>query len=780
MADNTTKQRLSLIIRGAVQGVGFRPFIYRLATELDLVGWVNNSSVGVFIEVEGDKDQLDTFLRRVQTENPPRSQIQAIETQWLDLTGYKTFEIRHSVSGEKTAVVLPDLATCPDCLQDIFDPHNRRYRYPFTNCTNCGPRYTIIEALPYDRCHTTMKGFKLCPQCQAEYENPLDRRFHAQPNACPKCGPHLELWDQQGQILETHESALMATATAIREGKIVAIKGLGGFHLVVDARNTTAVQELRKRKQRPDKPFAVMYPSLNLLKEHCLVTPTEEALLNSAECPIVLLKVLSSNFRSPLTPLYKGGNIRKEGEISPAVAPNNPYLGVMLPYTPLHHLLLAELGFPIVATSGNISDEPICIDELEALQKLNQIADLFLIHNRPIFRPVDDSIVRMMGGREMVMRRARGYAPFPIMIKSSPTHSQPSILAVGGHLKNTIAIARPPQIFLSQHIGDLETPAAFEYFQQVIASLRGLYDFNPQLIARDAHPDYISSQFAQEQNLPLIKVQHHYAHVLSCMAEHGLEPPVLGVAWDGTGYGEDETIWGGEFIYVTEDHYQRVAHFRPWRLPGGEKAVKEPRRSALGLLEAINLPKTSIEKAFTPQELVLLQTILKKHLNSPLTSSVGRLFDGVASLLNIRHQASFEGQAAMELEFIIGETITDKYYDFLLSSSTPTVIDWSPIIKAILNDIFCNISLGQISVKFHNTLVKIILEIVKRFPAHQIVLTGGCFQNRYLTERAIEQLQQHHYRPYWHQSIPPNDGGIALGQVIATLSKRMYINDQEV
>ncbi|WP_013320778.1 carbamoyltransferase HypF [Gloeothece verrucosa] len=786
MADQTNRQRLSLIIRGAVQGVGFRPFIYRLATELALVGWVNNSSVGVFIEVEGNRNTLESFLERVQREKPPRSQIHTIETQWLDLSGYTTFEIRHSVSGEKTAVVLPDLATCPDCFREIFDPHNRRYRYPFTNCTNCGPRYTIIEALPYDRCNTTMKGFKMCPQCQAEYENPLDRRFHAQPNACPVCGPHLELWNLQGEVLAAGDRALIAAANAIREGKIVAIKGLGGFHLVVDARNSAAVAELRKRKGRPDKPFAVMYPGLDLVKEQCQVTPTEEELLQSAECPIVLLKFdLSPNFRSPLTPLMKGGTISSE------VAPGNPYLGVMLPYTPLHHLLMRELGFPMVATSGNVSDEPICVDELEALQKLNQIADVFLVHNRPIARPVDDSVVRTMGGREMVLRRARGYAPFPIIIPSPTPSPLTPVLAVGGHLKNTIAIARPPQVFLSQHIGDLETPAAFNYFQQVMTSLRELYEFEPELVACDAHPDYISSQFAASQNLPLIKVQHHYAHVLSCMAEHGLEPPVLGVAWDGTGYGEDETIWGGEFIYISEETYQRVAHFRPWQLPGGEQAVKEPRRIALGLLEELLIlnpvlegrgliNNTPLEQTFTPQELFLLKTMLKKGLNSPKTSSVGRLFDGVASLLGIRQKASFEGQAAMELEFKIGEMITDNYYNFSISSSVPAIIDWSPMITAILKDVSDELPLPEICAKFHNTLVKIILEIAKSFPCHQIILTGGCFQNRYLTERTIDQLQQQNYCPYWHQQIPPNDGGLALGQVIAALKPRVSINHQEV
>lgn len=778
----TTKKRLSLKIQGAVQGVGFRPFIYRLATELELTGWVNNSASGVFIEVEGDKQTLQTFLERVETEKPPRSLIQTFETKWLDITGYNSFEIRHSIIGEKTAVVLPDLSTCSDCLQEIFDPHNRRYHYPFTNCTNCGPRYSIIEALPYDRVNTTMKGFKMCPECQKEYDNPLDRRFHAQPNACPKCGPHLELWNKQGQILATHHQALLETAAAIRQGKIITIKGLGGFHLVVDANNTTAVRELRKRKRRNDKPFAVMYPSLKLVKKHCQVTPLEQELLLSPETPIVLLKF------NPSYPLLLGGlegtllrgleELEGEISISCAVAPGNPYIGVMLPYTPLHHLLMTELGFPVIATSGNLSDEPICIDEKEALDRLNHIADLFLVHNRPIIRPVDDSVVRIMGGKQMILRRARGYAPLPMLLKTSPSSPSPSILAVGGHLKNTVAIARYPQIFLSQHIGDLETTAAFKHFQEVMASLGGLYDFEPEIIACDAHPDYISTKYAQEQGLPVVKVQHHYAHVLACMAEHGLEAPVLGVAWDGTGYGEDNTIWGGEFLYITPEHYHRLAHFRPWKLAGGDKAAKEPRRVALGLLEALNLleKKLPLFSYFSTQELTLLKTMFSKNINTPLTSSVGRLFDGVASLLGMRQQISFEGQAAMDLEFIIGEIATDEYYYFSLTPSTPIIIDWSSIINGIIDDISRNVSKGEIAAKFHNTLVEIIVMIAKRVGKPKIVLTGGCFQNRYLLELAIKRLQQEKFCPYWPQIIPPNDGGIALGQAIAALRSAICSN----
>ena len=745
--------RLKLVISGAVQGVGFRPFIYRLATELGLTGWVNNSASGVFIEVEGTRESLETFLRRIPQDKPLRSQIQTLETTWLTPINYETFEIRHSLSGEKTAVILPDLATCSDCLQEIFDPNNRRYHYPFTNCTNCGPRYTIIEHLPYDRTGTTMKAFIMCQQCQEEYENPLDRRFHAQPNACPKCGPNLELWDKKGNKLASANKALNQAITALKQGKILAIKGLGGFHLMVDARNSQIVQELRQRKCRPDKPFALMYPNLKQIQVDCEVNEQETQLLTSAEAPIVLLK-RHHNFQSLAT----------------NIAPHNPYLGVMLPYTPLHHLLLKQFDSPLVATSGNLSNEPICIDEQEALSRLGKIADLFLVHNRPIVRPVDDSVVRVMGGREMVIRRGRGYAPFPISITHNSSNSR--ILAVGGHLKNTVAILNNHQVFMSQYIGDLSTKKALDSFHQVMGSLQGLYEFEPTMIVCDAHPDYVSSQYAASQNLPLIKVQHHQAHVLACAAENKLEMPVLGVAWDGTGYGDDQTIWGGEFLLVTGKSYQRIASFRPFKLPGGKQAVKEPRRIALGLLYELfgtfdNLSLPFLE-TFSKQELNLIKTMLSRNLNSPATSSVGRLFDGVAAMLGLCKKLSFEGQAAMSLEYVIDDVESDEYYPYdIQKNSSSLIIDWKLMLKAIMQDKLNHISPQIISAKFHNTLVEIIIDIAKEIKETKIVLTGGCFQNKYLTERAILRLRQEKFLPFWHQKVPPNDGGIALGQIIA-------------
>jgi hydrogenase maturation protein HypF len=837
--------RLKLVVRGAVQGVGFRPFVFRLATGLQLAGRVNNSPQGVFIEVEGPRATLEKFLLRLEVEKPPRSFIQSLEASWLDAVGFKEFEIRESeAGGDKTALVLPDIATCPDCLREIFDPKNRRYRYPFTNCTNCGPRFSIIESLPYDRVNTSMKSFTMCPQCRAEYDDPRDRRFHAQPNACHVCGPHLELWKSRAGVppapdrrdacptlrLPRDYDALHAAAGAICEGKIVAVKGLGGFHLLVDARNDKAVRLLRKRKHREEKPFALMFPSLGGIKAECEVSLLEERLLRSPESPIILLKKI----------------VNPKSQIVNAVAPGNPNLGAMLPYTPLHHLLMAELGFPVVATSGNLSDEPICTDEHEAMERLGGIADVFLVHNRPIVRHVDDSIVRVMLERELVLRRARGFAPLPTHLRSADcglrlvaredsrltkipkpelrTPNSDVILAVGAHLKNTVALLIRNQVFISQHIGDLETEQAHAAFRRVIADFEKLYEAKPQIVAADLHPDYLSTRFAREivaqasspaggagcpqpavgamgtsHPTKYVGVQHHIAHVLSCMAENEITPPVLGVSWDGTGYGLDGTVWGGEFFLVAGKSIERIAHLRPFRLPGGEKAVKEPRRTALGLLYEISGDKVFKQKklapmaAFSAAEIGALKTMLAKKLNSPPTSSMGRLFDAVASLVNLRQHIRFEGQAAMELEFALEGIKTDEAYELRIAdcrlrnaargdtrpTKTPNselrtpnsgiVLDWSSMIEAILADVKAGVSAGLISAKFHNALVEGIVAVAKRVGQNRVVLSGGCFQNRYLTERAVRRLQAEGFRPYWHQRVPPNDGGIALGQVVAAL-----------
>jgi hydrogenase maturation protein HypF len=746
--------RVRVSLRGAVQGVGFRPFVYRLARQLGLTGWVSNSPQGVLLEAEGEARAVEHFLVRLDLEKPSCSFIQSRECWQLDPAGYAHFEIRPSeTGGERTTLVLPDIATCDQCLAEVFDPDNRRHGYPFTNCTNCGPRFSIVLDLPYDRANTTMRRFEMCSECRAEYQEPLDRRFHAEPIACPTCGPQLTLWDPRGQVLADRDGALQQAAAAVRRGRILALKGLGGFQLLVDAASEEAVQALRQRKRRAEKPFALMYPTLETVERACEVTSAERRLLTSPESPIVLLR-------------------RREGaqSVADAVAPRNPYMGIMLPCTPLHHLLMREMEFPVVATSGNVSDEPICTDEAEALHRLGGIADLFLVHNRPIARHVDDSIVRVMLGRELVIRRARGYAPLPIFVKDP----LPPLLAVGAHMKNAIAVSVGRTVFVSQHIGDLETAEAYEVFRRVAVSFRRLYDLKPAAIACDMHPDYLSTRYARQDGLPARPVQHHYAHVLACMGENDLEGEALGVSWDGVGYGPDGTIWGGEFLRVSGASFERVAHFRPFRLPGGEKAVKEPRRAALGLLYEVfgdalfGMSELASLRAFSPEAFPVLRQMLARRLNAPLNSSAGRLFDAVAAILGLRQVCRFEGQAAMELEFALDGVQTDEVYPFRTRvEGKPWVLDWEPSIREILADVQGGLAVGTIAARFHNTLVEMIVAVARRAGQERIVLTGGCFQNRYLTERAVVRLRAEGIRPYWHQRIPPNDGGIPVGQIIA-------------
>jgi hydrogenase maturation protein HypF len=778
-----TLSRLRLVIRGAVQGVGFRPFVYRLATELGLNGWVSNSPEGVIIEVEGETQTLDTFLLRIEKEKPARAIIQSLEPLFLDPAGLNDFSIRPSEgSGSKRTLILPDIASCPDCVREVFDPSDRRYLYPFTNCTNCGPRFTIIESLPYDRANTTMKKFPMCEDCSREYRDPLDRRFHAQPNACPKCGPQLMMWDETGIERSSGHEALLEALEALRSGKIVAVKGIGGFHLMVDARSDEAVDRLRRRKHREEKPLALMYPSLESVKEDCEVSSLEERLLLSPEAPIVLLRRAGRNEKFEIR--------SSKRSIVPSVAPNNPYLGVMLPYSPLHHILLRGLGFPVVATSGNLSEEPICIDESEVMERLSGIADCFLVHNRPIARHVDDSIVRIIGGREFVLRRARGYAPLPIRVHTPliPT------IGVGAHLKNTVAISVGQDIFVSQHIGDLETVQSFHAFTRVIEDFRRLYECDPRSVSADVHPDYLSTQYAHQVGWPVNEVQHHNAHVLACMAENEIEGQVLGVCWDGTGYGLDGTIWGGEFLVVHDASFQRVAHLRTFRLPGGEKAIREPRRSAVSVLFEVfgdrmdDVQDLPALRACSERELELWVAMLRKGVNAPVTSSAGRLFDAVASIAGLRHVTQYEGQAAMELEFAVAGSQTDEAYPFSVAdfqlpiegadwetrkskienSPLPKILDWQAMIPELIRDLRNGTPIASISARFHNGLIEAMLRVVELVGQERVVLTGGCFQNKYLTERAIQRLREKGYRPYWHQRIPPNDGGISLGQVVAT------------
>jgi hydrogenase maturation protein HypF len=745
------RQRVRIDVRGAVQGVGFRPFAWREATARGLAGFVVNTPMGVTIEAEGPPAAIAGLIDAIETAPPPNASILdlAVETIWT--RGDVDFAIRDSLlDGLATAGVLPDLAVCAECLAEMRDPNDRRHHYPFVNCTQCGPRYSIVEALPYDRARTAMRRFPMCAACRAEYGDPADRRFHAEPNACPDCGPQLALWDGAGEVGATRDDALLAAAAALRDGLIVAVKGIGGFHLMVDARDESAVRRLRQRKHREDKPFAVMFASLADLAREADIGEAEATLLASSARPIVLVR-------------------RIGGALADAVAPRNPYLGAMLAYAPLHHLLLQECGFPLVATSGNRTSEPIVTAEHEALARLAGIADLFLVHDRPIVRPVDDSVARIVAGRPQLLRRARGYAPAPIAAMV-----EPGILALGGHLKTALALSTAAGIVVGQHLGDLDTPEARDAYDAAMGDLTGLHRTVPRLVVRDLHPDYHSTRAAERLGVPVVAVQHHVAHIAACMAEHGLSPPALGVAWDGTGYGPDGTVWGGEFIRIDASGWQRVASLRPFCLPGGEAAIREPRRSALGLLfaafgrDAMAMTDLAPVADFEPAERETLATMLDRGVNAPVTTSAGRLFDAVAALIGLRQRATYEGQAAAELEWAAASLAPGAAYDFPLRdgpADTPLVVDWEPALHALLADFRAGADIAAISAAFHQGLALAIAAVAARIGEATVVLSGGCFQNARLTEAAVAELRAADLTPWWHERVPANDGGLALGQV---------------
>ena len=739
---------MRVYVRGAVQGVGFRPTVYRVATGLGLRGFVMNSSAGVEIDVEGGEDAALAFVPALLDQMPSRAVLQGLETRWLDPAGSVGFEIRQTLEqGAATTPVLPDIATCADCLRELLDPSNRRFGYPFINCTQCGPRFSIITSLPYDRERTTMARFVMCGPCRAEYEDPRDRRFHAQPNACPDCGPQLSLRDPAGLVLATGHQAMAAAVAAIEAGRIVAVKGIGGFHLMCDARSEAAVLELRERKHREEKAFAVMFPDLLAVRAACAVSSDEERLLTSPEAPIVLL--------------------RRHGHwLARSLAPGNPCLGALLPYAPLHHLLMRALGNAVVATSGNRADEPIVTDERDAQGRLAGLADLFLVHDRPIARYADDSIVRIVAGRPMLLRRARGYAPLPL----ARSNTRESILAVGAHLKSAIGFSVAGQLMLSHHLGDLETAEAMAGFHAVVKDLPGLYGFEPATIAHDLHPDYASTQFAAALPGRHLGVPHHLAHVLACMADNDLSGEVLGVSWDGAGLGVDGTIWGGEFLQVRDGTWKRVAHLRTFPLAGGDAAAREPRRCALGLLyemkgdAVFESDDLAARLGFAAQELAVLRGMLATGTGVARSSSAGRLFDGVAALTGLRRRSGFEGQAAMDMEFAAMEVEDEGVYPFALAERP---VDWAPMIEAIATDLGSSVPAAHIARRFHNTLTEMIVAVAKREGLARVCLTGGCFQNRLLAERTIDRLLEDGLTPYWHQRVPPNDGGIALGQLVA-------------
>ncbi|MCP4381953.1 MAG: carbamoyltransferase HypF [Hyphomicrobiales bacterium] len=747
-----SRVRERILVRGVVQGVGFRPFVYRQATKLDLSGWVINTAAGVTIEAEGSKQGVARLIEIIRAAPPASARVDEVETRPTGLRFHTSFVIRESeAAGPRTADIPVDLATCDDCLAELLDPANRRYRYPFVNCTQCGPRYSIITDMPYDRANTTMQAFAMCAVCRAEYDDPGSRRFHAEPNACPVCGPQMALRAGDGTPAESGDAALAAAVQAVRDGRIIAVKGIGGFHLICDAGNEAVVNELRARKQRESKPFAVMVPSLHDLAGCCRISPDEQMLLTGPERPIVLLR-------------------RHRDRLAPSVAPDNPRLGVMLPYTPLHHLLMRDLGFPVVATSGNIANAPIIIDEREALSRLGGVADFFLLHNRPIARPVDDSVARFVAGEPQILRCGRGYAPTRIPIPGVA----PGIVGLGGHLKSAIAVSQADGVVLGSHIGDLESGASRRAYAQALTDITRLSDVTPRLMANDLHPDYATSGVSFSGGCPTASVQHHLAHVVACMAEQGVEPPVLGVSWDGSGFGPDETVWGGEFLLVDKAGWQRVGHLRPFRLPGGEKAVREPRRAALGLLfeifgiTGLAMSDLAPVAAFSAGERTVLAKMLEHGVNAPRTTSAGRLFDGIAALCGLCQINRYEGQAASTLEWSAGDGTSPHAYTFPVVSEKAgeLTIDWGPALETAITDLRAGARSSAIAAAVHDGLVTAIANVATRVGVANVVLTGGCFQNARLTEGAADALRRNGSTPHWHQRIPPNDGGLALGQAV--------------
>ncbi|MGD0437383.1 MAG: carbamoyltransferase HypF [Bryobacteraceae bacterium] len=752
-ASANSVSRRQIHIRGIVQGVGFRPFVYNLAHRHRLSGYVLNSSAGVLIEVEGSDASLALFVSELSDEAPPLAQIEDLTVATLAPAGYEGFVIRESLDEPgKLAPVSPDVATCDDCARDFRTPGNRRRGYPFTNCTNCGPRYTITRKVPYDRPLTTMACFPMCERCLKEYEDPADRRFHAQPNACPECGPSLALalpFERGADNL----AILREVRRLLREGRILAIKGLGGFHLACDALNEPAVRLLRERKKRSDKPFALMAPDLAAAERFCAISDAERVTLTSPRHPIVILPR------------------RSDAGLPETLAPGNNTLGVMLPYTPLHHLLFDREFQALVMTSGNLSEEPIVTGNREAVQRLSRVADAFLLHNRDIHTRVDDSVVRVFQDRERVLRRSRGYAPFPIVL-SFPVAE---ILACGAELKNTFALTKDHHAFLSQHIGDLENYETLVFYKETLERMKELFRIAPTAVAYDLHPMYLSTKLALEmEGGEKIGVQHHHAHIASCMAENGVADKVIGVAFDGTGYGTDGKIWGGEFLLADFAGFERRAHFRYIPLAGGDTAVREPWRLALSyLLDTFGAQAGSLDfplwRRVPSKKVAAVRSMIERGINTVQTSACGRLFDAVASLVGLRDEVNFEAQAAIELEMSALPGV-DALYPFEIGAGDPWEIDFRPGIESIVSDVLAAKSTGWIAAAFHNTIAAIVVEICGRLRTaegiNRVCLSGGTFQNMYLLERSVSGLRARGFEVFLHARVPPNDGGISLGQAV--------------
>ena len=757
--------RSSIKVRGVVQGVGFRPFVYNLAKRYGLKGWVCNSSSGVVIEVEGDSWNLQGFVSEFAKRPPVLARIEKIEVRDnLDLQGYGRFEIRESLREEGQFVpVSPDCSICEECLEELFHPDDRRYRYPFINCTNCGPRFTIIRDIPYDRDNTTMVEFTLCRLCKREYEDPANRRFHAQPNACPVCGPQIALLDSRGGKVDCPD-IIGEVGDLILGGFTVAIKGIGGYHLACDATNAFAVARLRGRKYREDKPFALMAEGIETVNAFCHLERDEETLLLSPARPIVLLK--------------RRGDVHL---IAEEVAPNNRYLGVVLPYSPLHYLILRKVKRPLVMTSGNISDEPISYQDADALLRLAKIADYFLLHNRKIHQRVDDSVTRVFAGAPMMIRRSRGYVPLPLTLPISGRE----VLACGGQLKNTFCLTKGNQAFLGPHIGDLDNMATLRSLEEGVEHFKRLFRLRPEVICHDLHPDYLSTRYALEQEGEKIGVQHHHAHLASCLGENGIRERAIGVIFDGSGYGEDGCIWGGEFLTGDLDSFERMAHLEYVAMPGGEQAIKEPYRMSFSyLLESFGDDAFDVVEllnvGWNPGKLRVFKQIAERGINSPLTSSMGRLFDAVAAILGIRERVNYEGQAAIDLEMAaVGSSLrlepTIGEYPFELLDTVPLKIRARGIIRGIIADLKAGKSKGVIAARFHHTISTVIVKVCRRIrektDVKTVALSGGVFQNIRLLSLSVERLRENGFLALTHRLVPPNDGGISLGQACVALER---------
>lgn len=795
-------ERRAITVRGIVQGVGFRPFVHEAAHVRSLTGFVRNETGGVSIEVEGEPSEIRSFLDVLRTDPPELARITSVDVTPVPVRGAATFRIERSrASSRRGASIPPDTAPCRACLRELRDPTDRRHRYPFLNCTRCGPRFTIIGDLPYDRPNTTMVGFEMCPDCRREYRDPSNRRFHAQPTACPACGPELRLErpgrGEAGARDESGLDPLAAAGTALREGDIVAVKGLGGYHLACDARDRESVRRLRRGKGREARPLAIMAPDLEWVRRHCRMDPREEEILTSARRPIVLLL---RRDRRVARPSSASPSREAEGRagVAPEVAPGCRDLGVMLPYTPLHELLLEEVGGPLVMTSGNRSGEPIAYRDDDARERLAAVADLFLTHDRPIRARCDDSVTRVISGGEVPIRRSRGYVPESLPVPDGPG-TRLSALAVGGHLKNTFCLTRGRRAFPGPHVGDLGTLEAYEALRDGVSHFARLFDARPQIVAHDLHPDYLSTRFAEELAEEIgarrTGVQHHHAHVAACAAEHGVVEPVIGVAFDGTGYGSDGAVWGGEVLVADLRDFRRAAHLAYVPLPGGEAAVRQPwRMAAAHLLAADGDSEGALLGSATARRLAdavgsdrwrTVTEVARRGVGSPPTSSVGRLFDAVAALVGLRREVDFEAQAAMELETRAADAAAtdtgrdpgDAIYPTGVSRDRDATLRWepAPLIRAVVEDLETGRAPGPVAACFHRTLAAAVVELCRSVREEEglerVALTGGVFQNALLTEWTVRGLERAGFEVLLHRRVPPNDGGLSYGQAAVALAR---------